>query len=158
MRASVPEHQPPGVLSGDYAPLTPEEFHEAYATFLHVDAGLLPCAPDFPTEIFDSLSQRAVPFPDTPTNRGWYTAGTLFDDDGKRVSFYWRASKVIPLTRDPKYRKYLSQNGFAMHQALIAAIAVVPGSHRTTPKALRAKFDAVFREQLSAIDPESQVH
>jgi hypothetical protein len=148
----------PGVLSGDYVPLSVEEFQEAYATFLNVGAGLLPCAPDFPTEIFDSVSQRAAPFPDTPTNRGWYTAGALFDDEGKRISFYWRANKVMPLTQDPKYKKYISEGGFGMHVALMAAVAAVPGSHRTTPKALRAKFDVLFRQILSAIDPESQVH
>jgi len=145
-------------MSGDYVALDPKEFRNAYATLLNVDAGLLPCASDFPTEVFDSVSQRPVPFPDTPFNRGWYTAGKLFDDDGRRVSFYWRVKKVLPLTNDPKYKKYLSDGGLAMHLALLTAVAMVPGSHRTTPKALRATFDAMFRRILAAIDPESQVH
>src|ERR1700682_383162 len=102
MGASIPKDQPPGVLSGDYVDLTAEEFQEAYATLLNVDAGLLPCAPDFPTEIFKATSPRPPPFPDTPFNRAWYTAGTLFDDDSKRVSFYWRVNKVMPLTKDRK--------------------------------------------------------
>ena len=70
MSASVPKHQPPGVLKGDYVGLTVEEFQEAYATLLNVSAELMPCAPDFPSEVFDSVSQRPTPFPDTPHNRG----------------------------------------------------------------------------------------
>jgi hypothetical protein len=158
MSASIPKDQPPGVLSGDYVDLTVEEFQEAYATLLNVEAGLLPCAPDFPSEVFDSVSQRPQPLPDTPFNRAWYTAGKLFDHDGKRVSFYWRVNKVMPLTKDPKYKKYISDGGFAMHLALMTAVAMVPGSHRTTPKALRAIFDHMFRRILAVIDPESQVH
>ena len=90
-------------LSGDYVDLTVEEFQEAYATLLNVEAGLLPCAPDFPSEVFDSVSQRPQPFPDTPFNRAWYTAGKLFDHDGKRVSFYWRVNKVMPLRKSLRW-------------------------------------------------------
>jgi hypothetical protein len=159
MSASIAKHhQPPGVLSGDYVPLEIGEFQKAYATLLNVDAGFISCAPDFPTEIFDAKSQRPQPFPDTPFYRAWYTAGTLFDDDGKRVSFYWRVEKVLPLTKDPKYRKYFSAGGTAMHLVLMTAVAMVPGSYRTTPKALRANLDALFRRILTEIDPESQVH
>jgi hypothetical protein len=158
MSASIPKRQPPGALSGDYVPLDLEEFRKAYATLLHVDAGLLPCAADFPNEIFDAFTQRLQPFPDTPFNRGWYTAGTLFDDDARRVRFYWRMIKVLPLTDDSKYKKYISAGGLGMHVALMNAVATVPGSHRTTPKALRDTFDALFRRMLAAIDPESQVH
>jgi hypothetical protein len=159
MTAPIHEHhQPPGVLSGDYVPLDLGEFQEAFATLLNVEAGLLPCAPDFPTEIFDAISQRPQPFPDTPLNRGWYTAGKLFDDHAKRVSFYWRANRVMPLTKDPKYKKYFSAGGSAMHVALMTAVAMVPGSHRTTTKALRNSLDVMFRRILTEIDPESQVH
>ena len=158
MSASIPKRQPPGVLSGNYVPLDLEEFRKAYATLVHVQAGLLPCAPDFPKEIFDAITQRPQPFPDTPFNRAWYTAGRLFDDEAKRISFYWRIRKVAPLTDDPKYRKYISVAGLGMHVALMSAIAMVPGSERTTPKALRAAFDVLFRRILSAVDPESQVH
>jgi hypothetical protein len=158
MSASIHKHRPPGIRSGDYVPLDLVEFQEAYATLLSVATGRLPCAPDFPTEIFDAISQRPQPFPDTPTNRGWYTAGLLFDDYAKRVSFYWRVNKVIPLTKHPKYKKYFSAGGSAMHLALMIAVAKVPGSHRTTTKALRAALDATFREILTEIDPESQVH
>jgi hypothetical protein len=158
MSASTPKHQPPGVLSGNYVPLDLEEFRNAYATLVHVDAGLLPCAPDFPKGIFDATTQRPQPFPDTPFNRAWYTAGKLFDDEAKRVSFYWRMNRVLPLTEDPKYKKYISAGGLGMHLALMTAVAMVPGSERTTPKALRATFDAMFRKVLAAVDPESQVH
>ena len=82
----------------------------------------------------------------------------LFDDDSKRVSFYWRVNKVMPLTKDRKYKKYISDGGLAMHLALMTAVAIVPGSYRTRPKALRANLDALFRRILTEIDPESQVH
>jgi hypothetical protein len=35
---------------------------------------------------------------------------------------------------------------------------MVPGSHRTTTKALRNSLDVMFRRILTEIDPESQVH
>jgi hypothetical protein len=82
------------------------------------------------------------------------TAGKTIDDDNKRLSFYKRLEMVMPIIRDKKYAKYIGWGQGTMHVALVVAIAAVPFSIRTTPKALRAAFDAIFRRALSsAVDP-----
>jgi hypothetical protein len=78
----------------------------------------------------------------------------LFADEGKRISFYQRVEKVMPFAADKKYRKYVDGEAGSFHIALLGAVAAVRFSFRTTPKALRAAFDAEFRGRLATtVDP-----
>ena len=156
MNSHLPTDQfPPGVDRGEFVPLPIQEFPRAYAMILHALAGNLPRDPTFPTEVQDAKTGEAVPFRDTPLNRAWYTGGRLFADDAQRTSFRWRVKTVMPIAREPKYRKYVDDQAGAMHIALLSAVATVRGSLRTTPKALREAFDAEFRRHLATtVDPE----
>jgi hypothetical protein len=149
----------PGLLKGEFVPLTVSEFREAYATIVQALTGGLPHDPTFPAAIANAETGQPVSFPDTPFNRGWYAAGKGFDDDARRTSFYWRVNKVMPLTKDPKYRNYVGQDGATIHVALLGAVAAVPFSTRTTPEALHAALDAEFRRRLAtAVDTGEQRH
>ena len=146
-------HRVPGLHGGDFVPLTVEEFQNAYSTFLAVRSGEMPSDP-LPKEYFDAPSGEMKAIEDTPFNRAWVTAGKTIDDDNKRLSFYKRLEMVMPIIRDKKYDKYVGWGKGNMHVAVVVAIATVPFSIRTTPKALRAAFDAIFRRALSsAVDP-----
>ena len=59
--------------------------------------GKLPRDPDFPTEYHDAVTGAAKPVEDTPFNRAWMAAGKLFANEGKRISFYQRVEKVMPI-------------------------------------------------------------
>jgi hypothetical protein len=142
-------HRVPGLHGGDFVPLTVEEFQNAYSTFLAVRAGKLPSDP-LPEEYFDAPSGEMKAIEDTPFNRAWVTAGKTIDDDNKRLSFYKRLEMVMPIIRDKKYAKFIGWGQGTMHVALVVANATVPFSIRTTPKALRAAFDAIFRQALAA--------
>jgi hypothetical protein len=142
------------IASGEFVPLTSEEFREAYATFGDGLDGKLPRDPDFPTEYHDAVTGAARPLQDTPFNRAWIAAGKLFADESKRISFYQRVEKVVPIAEDKKYSRYVDRNAGSYHIALLAAVAAVRFSYRTTPKALRTNFDAEFRRRLvAAVDP-----
>jgi hypothetical protein len=142
------------IISGEFVPLTVEEFRNGYATFSDGLDGKLPRDPDFPTEYHDAVTGAAKPVEDTPFNRAWIAAGKLFADEAKRISFYQRVEKVMPIAADKKYRKYVDREAGSFHIALLAAVAAVRFSFRTTPKALRAAFDSEFRRQLVAtVDP-----
>ena len=60
----------------------------------------------------------------------------------------------MQIAADKKYNKYVDRQAGSFHIALLAAVAAVRFSFRTTPKALRAAFDVEFRRQLVAtVDP-----
>jgi hypothetical protein len=142
------------IISGEFVPLTVEEFRNGYATFSDGLDGKLPRDPDFTTEYHDAVTGAAKPVEDTPFNRAWIAAGKLFADEAKRISFYQRVEKVMPVAADKKYKKYVDREAGSFHIALLAAVAAVRFSFRTTPKALRAAFDAEFRHRLAtAVDP-----
>src|SRR5258707_4164881 len=103
-----------------------------------------------PPKYHDPVPGPAKPVEDTPFNRAWIAAGKLFADEAKRISFYQRVEKVMPLAANKKYRKYVDREAGSFHIALLAAVAAVRFSFRTTPKALRAAFDAEFRRHLAA--------
>jgi hypothetical protein len=142
------------IIGGDFVPLTVEEFRNGYATFSDGLDGKLPRDPDFPTEYHDAVTGTARPVEDTPFNRAWIAAGKLFSDEAKRISFYQRVEKVMPIAADKKYSKYVDREAGSFHIALLAAVATVRFSFRTTPKALRSSFDAEFRRRLAVtVDP-----
>jgi len=142
------------ITTGEFVPLTVEEFRNGYATFSDGLDGNLPRDPDFPTEYHDAVTGTAKPLEDSPFNRAWIAAGKLFADEAKRISFYQRVEKVMPIAADRKYSKYVDREAGSFHIALLGAVAAVPFSFRTTPKALRAAFDAEFRRCLAAaVDP-----
>src|SRR6267154_5425471 len=138
------------IISGEFLPLTVEEFRNGYATFSDGLDGKLPRDPDFPTEYHDAVTGSAKPVEDTPFNRAWIAAGKLFTDEAKRISFYQRVEKVMPIAADKKYSKYVDREAGSFHIALLGAVAAVRFSFRTTPKALRVAFDAEFRHRLAA--------
>jgi hypothetical protein len=115
-------------------------------------------AGDLETTYRDVFTGEAIPLPDTPFNRAWLTASARFEDDAKRVSFQKRMEMMLPFTSG-KYRSYVDYKAGSMHITLLATIASVPFSIRTTKKALRAAFDAEFKRQLARLvdpgDPES---
>jgi hypothetical protein len=90
------------IISGEFVPLTIEEFRNGYATFSDGLDGKLPRDPDFPTEYHDAVTGGARPVEDTPFNRAWIAAGKLFTDEAKRISFYQRVEKVMPIAADKK--------------------------------------------------------
>lgn len=131
---------PPDLDTGsDYAALSSGEFRAGYDTFSAGIAGKLPFDPTFPT-----------PLPDTPFNRAWHAADRLFTDEAKRISFGARIHRVIPIALDRKYAKYVDRPTNWFHIALMTTVAAVRFSSRTTPKMLRAAFDAEFRRQTAA--------
>ena len=155
MSAQVPTgERRAAIISSEFVPLTVEEFRNGYATFSDGLDGKLPRDPDFPAEYHDAVTGAAQPIEDTPFNRAWIAAGKLFADETKRISFYQRVEKVMPIAADKKYRKYVDRQAGSFHIALLGAVAAVPFSFRTTPKALRAAFDAEFRRRLATtVDP-----
>ena len=50
-----------------------------------------------PTEYHDAVTGAAKPVEDTPFNRAWFAAGKLFADEAKRMSFYQRVEKMMPI-------------------------------------------------------------
>jgi hypothetical protein len=142
------------IISGEYVPLTVEEFRNGYATFSDGLDGKLPRDPDFPTEYHDAVTGAAKPLEDTHFNRAWIAAGKLFVDEAKRISFYQRVEKVMPIAADKKYSNYVDRQAGSFHIALLAAVAAVRFSYMMTPKTLRAAFDAEFRRRLATtVDP-----
>ena len=117
---------PPGSRKGDFVTLEVMEFQKGYATLLHGLAGLLPRDPDFPTEYNDAITGKLLPLEDTPTARAIYTAGKLFADDARRISFLWRVENVMPIASSPKYAKWRNDERQTMDFALLEAVAVVP--------------------------------
>ena len=83
------------IISGEFVPLTVQEFRNGYATFSDGLDGKLPRDPDFPTEYHDAVTGAAKPVEDSPFNRAWIAAGKLFADEAKRISFYQRVEKVM---------------------------------------------------------------
>jgi hypothetical protein len=81
------------IISGEFVPLTVEEFRNGYATFSDGVDGKLPRDPDFPTEYHDAVTSAAKPVEDTPFNRAWIAAGTLFTDEAKRI-------QLLPASRE----------------------------------------------------------
>jgi hypothetical protein len=140
---------PPGLDRGDFVPLTVMETRRAYLLFQDGLDGLLPKDSDFPETIQDATTGEPKPFEDTPFNRAWHAVGKHFDDIAKRISFQYRVLHLMPMiSKDRKYAKYLVNK--KPHIALLAAMASVPFSSRTTPKALRAAFDREFRQRLAS--------
>ena len=124
----------------DYVALSSGEFRAAYDTFSAAIAGKLPFDPTFPASS-----------PDTPFNRALHAANRLFSDEAKRISCDARIHRVIPIAFDRKYAKYIDRQTGWFHIALMTAAAAVPFSSRTTPKTLRAGFDAEFRRRLASM-------
>jgi len=147
---SIPEdREPPGVHRGEFVSLSMEEMRGAYVTFVNALRGDHPLDADFPGVYVDANTGETKPIQDTPSIRAWYATGKMFEDEAKRMSFYWRAEHVMPITKDRRYAKYMDPDAGWMHVALMSAVARVRGSDRTTKKALRAAFDAEFRRQLA---------
>jgi hypothetical protein len=151
------EEFPPGLDRGEFVPLSVMEFRRAYVLLQDGLDGLLPKDLDFPEFIQDAATGEPKAFEDTPFNRAWHAVAKHFDDIPKRISFQYRVLKLMPMIRkEGKYAKYLVNK--RPHIALLAAIASVPFSARTTPKALRAAFDREFRQRLaSTVDIEQDV-
>lgn len=142
---------PVGVNQGDFVPLSMEEFRHAYATFDAVLAGRRTIGVKFLDLIQDVKTGEAARLEDTPFNRAWITAGMEFADEAKRISFYWRVERVLPLAAEEQYDRYRNRAAASMHIALVSAIARVPGSYRTTTKTLRASLEALFKRYLAVI-------
>jgi hypothetical protein len=144
----------PGVHRGEFVPLSMEEMRVAYVTFVDALRGGHSPDADFLAVYLDANTGETKPVQDTPSNRAWHATGKMFEDEAKRMSFYWRAEHVMPITIDKRYAKYTDREAGSIHVALMSAVAMVPGNHRTTKKALRAAFDAEFRRQLAkTVDP-----
>src|SRR5258708_12698716 len=90
------------IISGEFVPLTVEEFRNGYATFSDGLDGKLPRDPDFPTEYHDAVTGAARPVEDTPFNRAWIAAGKLFPYEAKPITFYQPPHKVIPIAPNTK--------------------------------------------------------
>ena len=76
MSAQVPTgERRAAISSGEFVPLTVEEFRNGYATFSDGLNGNLPRDPDFPTEYHDAVTGTAKPVEDTPFNRAWIPPG-----------------------------------------------------------------------------------
>lgn len=134
---------PPGLDKGDYVALSFEEFRHGYDVFSAGIASELPVDHTFPTRCRDGRTGNPS-MPDTPFNCAWYSAGKLFAGNAKPVSFYARVDKVtMNIALDRKCARYVNKDAGSFHFALLAAVATVPFSSRTTAKALRAAFDAV---------------
>ena len=147
---SIPEdREPPGVHRGEFVSLSMEEMRGAYVTFVNALRGDHPLDADFPGVYVDANTGETKPIQDMPSIRAWYATGKMFEDEAKRMSFYWRAEHVMPITKDKRYAKYMDPDAGWMHVALMSAVARVRGSDRTTKKALRTAFDAEFRRQLA---------
>ena len=138
----------PGLHGGNYVPLTLLEFQYAYALFGAVLNGDKLGRSDFPTVYQDAITGDVVPLPNTPFNRAWHAAGMTFEDEAKRISFGKRVEMMTEFIKG-KYSKYFDRTAGTMHVALMATIARVPFSVRTTKKALRAAFDDEFKRQLA---------
>ena len=123
----------------DYVALSSGEFRAGYDTFSASIAGGLPFDPTFSTDL-----------PDTSLNRALHAANKLFADEAKRASFGARIHRVIPIALDAKYAKYVDRQTNWFHIALMTTVAAVRFSSRTTPKALRASFDAELRRRLAS--------
>jgi len=143
---------PIGCAQGDFVPLSMEEFRHAYATFDAVLAGRRTVGVQYLDLIQDAKTGDAVRLEDTPFNRAWITAGMEFSDEAKRISFYWRVERVLPLAAEEQYAKYRNRAAASMHIALVSAIARVPGSYRTTTKTLRASLEALFLRNRAVVE------
>src|SRR5438309_2155146 len=139
MSALLPRSRFPPDLDtrSDYVALSSGELRAGYDTFSAGIAGKLPFDPTYPAPLL----------PDTPFNRAWYAAHQLFADEAKQISFGARIHRVIPIALDQKYAKYVDRRTNWFHLTLMTAMATVRFSSRTTPKALRAAFDAELRRQ-----------
>src|SRR5258708_9351593 len=105
------------IISGEFVPLTVEEFRNGYATFSDGLDGKLPRDPDFPTEYHDAVTGAVKPVEDTPFNLAWIAAGKQFADEAKRISFYQRVERVMPIAAEKNYRKYLTRAAGSFHTA-----------------------------------------
>jgi hypothetical protein len=66
MSSQVPTHdRRAAIISGEFVPLTVEEFRNGYATFSDGLDGKLPRDPDFPTEYHDAVTGAAKPVQDS---------------------------------------------------------------------------------------------
>ncbi len=140
---------PPGLGKGEYVTLSFEEFRHGYDVFSAALEGTLPLDPTFPKVYQDGRTGEATPMEDTAFTRAWYSAGKLFTDEAKRISFYARVKRVMDIALSPKYAKYVNRAAGSFHVALLGAVAAVRFSSRTNPKALRAAFDAEFHRYLA---------
>jgi hypothetical protein len=148
------DRMPSGVHGGEFVALSMEEMRVAYVTFIDALNGRHPPDATFPAVYLDAKTGETKPMHDTPPNRAWHATGKMFEDEAKRMSFYWRAEHVMSITNDKRYAKYRHWEPGSMHVALMLAVATVRGSYPMTRKALRAAFDAEFRRQLAkTVDP-----
>jgi hypothetical protein len=149
------------IMRADFVPLMAAEFQAGNAIIVGVLTGTMAPASTLPTQIHDAATDQAANVQDTPLLRAWLTAGLHFTDEAKRMSFFYRQNKVMPLTKLPPYAEYVDKEAGSMHIALATAVASVRFSARTTPKALRAAFDAEFQRQLARtidIDEPTSAH
>lgn len=143
-RASDPRMQ---IMQRPFVPLPVETFRRAYAVFSAAVRGELPPAHDLPAEVLDAATGQPARVKDTPFNRGWMASARLFDDEAQRISFGKRVELMHKIIKG-EYRKHVNFEAGSIHVALLGAIAQVPFSARTNPKAMRAGFAAEFRKQM----------
>jgi hypothetical protein len=142
----------PGLVAGDYVPLTVDEFRLGFGKFMAYITGQEPLPDNFEAMIADAHTGQPVKLEATEHNRAWLAVGREFPDEAKRISFYVRFQVLFSVIAEPKYAKHFDPRAGSMHVGLVAAIAQVQFSSRTTPKALRAAFDAEFRRQYAAAE------
>jgi len=138
----------PGIGPGDFLPLTIDELRKGYTALLAALKRPAPAGPDNPPLYHDAITGEIARMEDTQLHRAWYVTAQTIDDDDRRISLLKRLEMATPFLNDRKYAKYVSPG--AMHIALLATVARLPFSIRTTKKALRAAFDAEFKRQLTA--------
>ncbi|MBR2813497.1 MAG: hypothetical protein IKE60_02520 [Reyranella sp.] len=142
----------PGLVAGDYVPLTVDEFRHGFGRFMAFSTGLEPLPADFESTTFDALTGQPTQVEPTRFNRAWQAVGRTIADDAKRISFYGRLMLFFEVIEEPRYAKHFDTQARSMHVGLVAAFAQVKFSSRTTKKAKRAAFDGEFRRQYAAAE------
>jgi hypothetical protein len=148
------EELAPGIVSGDFVPLSVPEFQNGNTIGIYTAAGALPPDPTFP--IGASLELEGFPtktLRDTPHNRAVYAAGATFSEGVKQASFYWRSGVVMDVAKDKKYRKHLDWEEGTIHAALLAAVCSVRGASRP----LRRRCGQPWRRNSSATWPDETI-
>lgn len=145
--------KPPGIGPGTYLPLTLDEMSNGFGVLL--EELHRPAADGSgPSTYLNAETLGPAQAEDTPFNRAWLAVARTIEDEDRRISLLKRLEAGILLLDDPRYAKYADVGQGTMHIALLAAIANVPFSIRTTRKAFRAAFDAELKRRLaSTVDP-----
>lgn len=130
-----------------FLPLTPEEYRHCHSTLLQVLAGEQEAVSG---KLTDNRTGEVSFQGDTPFNAALITAcAELRDQPGKPESFFARYQRMFAgiAQQEARYARYYDAERRIMHTSMVAAIARVAFSERTTPKALKAAFAAEFERQ-----------